>query len=129
MPSAEEAWCLPGRNASARSSQSSPNSRFGPLEVAAGPTTRITEIMVNGPKNIFVERKGNITRANISFEDDEHVLRILDRIVCAVGTPCGRKLAAGRRPPARRFARERRHFDRLRWSARRSPSVNSSRNR
>jgi len=41
--------------------------------------------MVNGPKNIFVERKGNITRANISFEDDEHVLRILDRIVAPLG--------------------------------------------
>ena len=41
--------------------------------------------MVNGPKNIFVERKGNITRANIAFEDDEHVMRILDRIVAPLG--------------------------------------------
>ena len=41
--------------------------------------------MVNGPKNIFVERKGNITRANIAFEDDDHVLRILDRIVAPLG--------------------------------------------
>ncbi len=57
---------------------------FGPLEVLLADET-VTEIMVNGPKNIFVERKGNITRANIAFEDDEHVLRILDRIVAPLG--------------------------------------------
>ncbi len=57
---------------------------FGPLEVLLADET-VTEIMVNGPKNIFVERKGNITRANIAFEDDDHVLRILDRIVAPLG--------------------------------------------
>ncbi len=57
---------------------------FGPLEVLLS-DDGITEIMVNGPKNVFVERKGNITRANISFEDDDHVLRILDRIVAPLG--------------------------------------------
>ena len=34
---------------------------------------------------MFVERKGNLTRANITFEDDDHVLRILDRIVAPLG--------------------------------------------
>ncbi len=57
---------------------------FGPLEVLLADES-VTEIMVNGPKNIFVERKGNITRANIAFEDDDHVLRILDRIVAPLG--------------------------------------------
>jgi pilus assembly protein CpaF len=57
---------------------------FGPLEPLLADES-ITEIMVNGPKNVFVERKGNITRANIAFEDDEHVLRILDRIVAPLG--------------------------------------------
>jgi pilus assembly protein CpaF len=57
---------------------------FGPLEPLLADES-ITEIMVNGPKNIFVERKGVITRANIAFEDDEHVLRILDRIVAPLG--------------------------------------------
>ncbi len=57
---------------------------FGPLEVLLADDS-ITEIMVNGPKNIFVERKGNLTRANITFEDDDHVLRILDRIVAPLG--------------------------------------------
>jgi pilus assembly protein CpaF len=57
---------------------------FGPLEPLLADES-ITEIMVNGPKNVFIERKGNITRANIAFEDDDHVLRILDRIVAPLG--------------------------------------------
>ncbi|MBE0690006.1 MAG: CpaF family protein [Anaerolineae bacterium] len=57
---------------------------FGPLEPLLADES-VTEIMVNGPKNIFIERKGNITRANVAFEDDDHVLRILDRIVAPLG--------------------------------------------
>jgi pilus assembly protein CpaF len=57
---------------------------FGPIEPLLGDET-ITEIMVNGPKNVFVERKGNLSRANVSFDDDEHVLRIIDRIVAPLG--------------------------------------------
>ncbi|MBI1279330.1 MAG: CpaF family protein [Anaerolineaceae bacterium] len=57
---------------------------FGPLEILLSDDT-ITEIMVNGPKNIFIEQKGNITRANVAFENDEHVLRIIDRIVAPLG--------------------------------------------
>jgi pilus assembly protein CpaF len=57
---------------------------FGPLEILLADDT-ITEIMVNGPKNIFIEQKGNISRANVAFENDEHVLRILDRIVAPLG--------------------------------------------
>ncbi|MBE2182572.1 MAG: CpaF family protein [Anaerolineae bacterium] len=57
---------------------------FGPLEPLLADDS-ITEIMVNGPKNIFIERKGILSRANVSFEDDDHVLRILDRIVAPLG--------------------------------------------
>ncbi len=57
---------------------------FGPLEPLLADDS-ITEIMVNGPKNIFIERKGVLSRANVSFEDDDHVLRILDRIVAPLG--------------------------------------------
>jgi len=57
---------------------------FGPLEVLLADDT-ITEIMVNGPRNVFIEQKGNISRANVTFENDEHVLRILDRIVAPLG--------------------------------------------
>ncbi|MBL8160604.1 MAG: CpaF family protein [Anaerolineae bacterium] len=57
---------------------------FGPLETLLADET-ITEIMVNGPKNIFIEQKGMISRANVTFENDEHVMRILDRIVAPLG--------------------------------------------
>lgn len=45
----------------------------------------ITEIMVNGAKNIYVERKGKIHRVPVTFENNEHVLRIIDRIVAPLG--------------------------------------------
>jgi len=57
---------------------------FGPLEVLLSDDS-ISEIMVNGPKNVFVERKGTLTRANVSFDDDDHVLRVIDRIVAPLG--------------------------------------------
>jgi pilus assembly protein CpaF len=57
---------------------------FGPLEPLLADET-ITEIMVNGPKNIYIERKGLISRADVTFENDDHVLRIIDRIVAPLG--------------------------------------------
>lgn len=57
---------------------------FGPIEPLLSDET-VSEIMVNGPKMIFVERKGNLSRTNVSFDSDEHVLRIVDRIVAPLG--------------------------------------------
>ena len=57
---------------------------FGPLEILLADDT-ITEIMVNGPKNVFIEQKGMITRAPVTFDDEEHVMRIIDRIVAPLG--------------------------------------------
>jgi pilus assembly protein CpaF len=57
---------------------------FGPLQSLLEDDT-ITEIMVNGPKNIYIERKGKIHRAPITFESNEHVMRIIDRIVAPLG--------------------------------------------
>jgi pilus assembly protein CpaF len=57
---------------------------FGPLEPLLADDT-ITEIMVNGPKNVYIERAGNIFRSNVTFEDEDHVLRVLDRIVAPLG--------------------------------------------
>jgi pilus assembly protein CpaF len=45
----------------------------------------ITEIMVNGAKNIYIERSGKIHRVPFTFESDEHVMRIIDRIVAPLG--------------------------------------------
>src|SRR5690606_6089248 len=60
------------------------NLGFGPLESLLADDT-ITEIMVNGPKNVFIEQKGMITRAPVIFDDEEHVMRIIDRIVAPLG--------------------------------------------
>jgi pilus assembly protein CpaF len=57
---------------------------FGPLEPLLLDDT-ITEIMVNGPKNVYIERAGNLLRSNVTFEDEDHVLRVLDRIVAPLG--------------------------------------------
>jgi len=45
----------------------------------------VTEVMVNGPKMVFVERKGKVTRTEVCFENNEHVLRVIDRIVLPLG--------------------------------------------
>ena len=57
---------------------------FGPIEPFIADET-VTEIMVNGPKNIYIERKGKIERTNASFENADHVMRIIDRIVAPLG--------------------------------------------
>ncbi len=57
---------------------------LGPLEpFLADPS--ITEIMVNGAKNIYVERDGTLKRTNATFESDEHLMRIIERIVAPLG--------------------------------------------
>jgi len=45
----------------------------------------ITEIMVNGPKNVYIERKGKLHRVPITFESNDHVMRVIDRIVAPLG--------------------------------------------
>ena len=57
---------------------------LGPLEpFLADPT--ITEVMVNGAKNIYVEREGRLIRTNAVFESDDHLMRIIERIVAPLG--------------------------------------------
>ncbi|MFO7540698.1 MAG: CpaF family protein [Chloroflexota bacterium] len=63
---------------------------FGPLEQYLS-MDGVTEIMVNGPKDVFVERAGKLTRVNVQFEDDDHLMRIIDRIVA----PLGRRIDEG----------------------------------
>ncbi|MBN1929465.1 MAG: CpaF family protein [Chlorobiaceae bacterium] len=57
---------------------------LGPLEpLMADPT--ISEIMVNGYQNVYVEKKGCIQLSNIRFSDDAHLMKIIDKIVSRVG--------------------------------------------
>ncbi|MGQ9583924.1 MAG: CpaF family protein [Anaerolineae bacterium] len=60
---------------------------YGPIQPLLNDDT-VTEIMVNGPKQVFVERFGKLERTNIIFEGEEHLLRIIDRIV----SPLGRRI-------------------------------------
>lgn len=57
---------------------------FGPLQPLLEDDS-ISEIMVNGPKNIYVERKGKLVRVPVTFEGNDHVMRIIDRIVAPLG--------------------------------------------
>jgi pilus assembly protein CpaF len=60
---------------------------YGPLEPLLRDDT-ITEIMVNGPNRIYIERNGKIEPVNATFESEEHLMRIIDRIV----SPLGRRI-------------------------------------
>lgn len=57
---------------------------FGPLESLLSDRS-VSEIMVNGPKQIYVERKGKLVKSNVTFQDSDHVRRIIDRIVSPLG--------------------------------------------
>jgi pilus assembly protein CpaF len=57
---------------------------YGPLQPLLGDDT-VTEIMVNGPSQVYVERGGRIERAPVLFAGDQHLLRIIDKIVSEVG--------------------------------------------
>ena len=60
---------------------------LGPLEELLADDT-VSEIMVNGADKIFIEQKGILSLSGLTFENDEHVLRIIDRIV----SPLGRRI-------------------------------------
>jgi pilus assembly protein CpaF len=57
---------------------------FGPLEPLLKDPT-ISDIMVNGPKNVYVERRGKLEKTEVTFRDGDHLLQIIDRIVSKVG--------------------------------------------
>jgi len=57
---------------------------LGPLEpLLADPT--ISDILVNSHKTIYIERRGKIEKTNVQFKDDEHLMRVIERIVSSVG--------------------------------------------
>jgi pilus assembly protein CpaF len=57
---------------------------FGPLEALLKDPT-ISDILINGPHNIFVERRGKLEKTEIKFRDNDHLLQIIDRIVSKIG--------------------------------------------
>jgi pilus assembly protein CpaF len=57
---------------------------FGPIEPLLKDNT-INEIMVNGPRLVYIERHGRLEKTNVQFQNDEHVMRVIDRIVAPLG--------------------------------------------
>jgi len=57
---------------------------FGPLEMLLKDPT-VSDILVNGPHKIYVERRGKLEKTEVKFRDNEHLLQIIDRIVSKVG--------------------------------------------
>jgi pilus assembly protein CpaF len=60
---------------------------YGPIEPLLRDPT-VTEIMVNGPHQVWVERRGVLSQTDVRFEDDDHVRRIIDRIIAPLGRRC-----------------------------------------
>jgi pilus assembly protein CpaF len=83
---------------------------LGPLE----PLMRdphVSDILINGPKTVYVEREGRLHRASINFNDERHLLQIIQRIAGRVG-----RTAAASTPSSRRWP----------WTARWFPSAASA---
>jgi pilus assembly protein CpaF len=57
---------------------------LGPLEPLLRDET-VTEVMVNGPRQVYVEREGRIEMTNVVFQNEDHVMRIIDRIIAPIG--------------------------------------------
>jgi pilus assembly protein CpaF len=106
---------------------------YGPIQPLLD-DPEVTEVMVNGPKRIYVEKQGKLTRTDVEFDDDAHVMRIIDQIILPLGRrvnaksptvdarlPDGSRVNAVVRPVAldgpsitiRKFPKERLTADRL----------------
>ena len=81
---------------------------LGPLEPLLRDET-ITEVMVNGPRQVYIERAGKLELTNVVFQNDDHVMRIIDRIIAPIGRRVDESEPDGRRPPPRRLPRQRDH--------------------
>ena len=81
---------------------------LGPLEPLIQ-DAEISDILVNTSKNIFIERHGRLEKTDVRFQDDKHLLQVIDRIVSSVGRRIDDSLADGGCPPAGRLPRERDH--------------------
>ena len=57
---------------------------LGPLEPLLRDET-LTEVMVNGPQQVYIEREGRLELTNVTFQNDEHVMKIIQRIIAPIG--------------------------------------------
>ncbi len=63
---------------------------FGPIQKLLD-DPNISEVMVNGPNRVYVEQKGKVTLSDVRFASDEHVLKVIDRIIRPLGRRIDRK--------------------------------------
>lgn len=57
---------------------------YGPIQPLLNDPS-ITEVMVNGPKQVYIEKDGKLVKVGITFEDDAHVIRVIEKIVLPLG--------------------------------------------
>jgi pilus assembly protein CpaF len=57
---------------------------LGPLEMLLKDPS-ISDILINGPKNVYCERRGKMEKTNVTFRDNDHLMQIIDRIISKVG--------------------------------------------
>ncbi len=97
---------------------------LGPLETLLEDKT-ISDILVNGYNQVYIERHGKLTLAEAAFKDDDHLLQIIDRIVSRVGRRIDESspMVDARLPTVRASTRS---FRRSRSTARRSRSAASA---
>jgi pilus assembly protein CpaF len=57
---------------------------LGPLEPLLRDET-LTEVMVNGPQQVYIEREGRLELTNVTFQNDEHVMKVIQRIIAPIG--------------------------------------------
>lgn len=60
---------------------------LGPLE-ALLKDPNISDILINGPKKVYIERKGKLSLTSVTFKDDAHLMHVIDKIVSSVGRRC-----------------------------------------
>ncbi len=57
---------------------------YGPINALLG-DDEVSEVMVNGPRQVYVERHGRLELSGVTFRDDEHVLHVIEKIVAPLG--------------------------------------------
>ena len=57
---------------------------FGPIQPLLDDPD-VSEVMVNGPQKVFIEKNGRLIKSGVTFDDDDHVMRIIDRIILPLG--------------------------------------------
>ncbi len=57
---------------------------FGPINQLIHDSS-VSEIMVNGPESVYIEKKGRLIRSDVKFKDDQHVMKVIEKIVAPLG--------------------------------------------